>query len=231
MKKTSIILCTLLLASCNQLTKQADEKHADNNTTQQSAQTKSEQSTSQQSNQKHKRTVKQGVTYIDGILIVNKEIALPQDYAPGENQEARAAVDTLMAAGNQQGLHFALRSGFRSYETQASLYNSYVARDGQAKADMYSAKPGHSEHQTGLAFDLGNEAANDDFKTSFEQTAEGKWLKEHAHEYGFIIRYPKGQTDITGYQYEPWHLRYLGKETAQKVQATGLTLEEYLGLK
>lgn len=233
-----IILSVLLLAACGNTAqkeeKQASEKQGAEQVVDKekvSDEQTNKQSENQNKNTQHKKVVKDRITYIDDILIVNKDIALPKDYAPGEQPEARQAVDSLMKAGNASGLHFAMRSGFRSYDTQTSLYNNYVARDGVAKADTYSARPGHSEHQSGLAFDLGNEAATDDFQESFENTPEGQWMKAHAHEYGFIIRYPKGKTNITGYQYEPWHIRYLGKEKAQKVHDSGLTLEEYLGLK
>ena len=111
------------------------------------------------------------------------------------------------------------------------MYNNYVAQDGKEAADTYSAEPGHSEHQTGLAIDVGSYDSAVLLQTSFEYTSEFQWLKDVAHEYGFIIRYMKGKEDITGYMYEPWHLRYLGKPTAEKVYESGLTLEEYLGLK
>ncbi|MCH4985387.1 D-alanyl-D-alanine carboxypeptidase family protein [Macrococcoides goetzii] len=234
MKKSLLVLSAILLAACNQgETNQQTHKNSTQQTEMSSEKetTVSDATTTPSNHKKHQKEVKDGITYVDNILIVNKDIALPESYAPGEIQEARQAIDQLIQQGNAQGLNLVLRSGFRSYETQTELYNNYVARDGQSKADTYSARPGHSEHQTGLAFDLGNTAGTDDFKVSFENTAEGKWIKENAQDYGFIIRYPKGKTDITGYQYEPWHLRYLGKEIAQKVKSSGLTLEEYLDLK
>lgn len=233
MKKSIMLFSVLVLAACTHSETKEDVQPTEESQTSKTQPEKTTEKTVVQSKEstKHKKNVKDGVTYIDGILIVNKEIALPKDYAPGEDSEAKSAIDQLMQEGNASGLNFALRSGFRSYETQIGLYNGYVERDGQNKADTYSARPGHSEHQSGLAFDLGNTAATEDFKASFEHTPEGEWLKEHAHEYGFIIRYPKGKTNITGYQYEPWHLRYLGQDNAKKVMASGLTLEEYLGLK
>ncbi|WJP97472.1 M15 family metallopeptidase [Macrococcus bovicus] len=176
------------------------------------------------------KSVVKGVTYYGDTIIVNKSISLPADYAPGENAEARAALNKLMAAGAAEGLNFAVRSGFRSYDEQAALYQDYVARDGKAAADTYSAEPGHSEHQTGLTFDLGSRESVKDFTISFGDTPEGKWLQTHAQDYGFIIRYPKGKEHITGYQYEPWHIRYLGTDLAQDVYRSGLTLEEYYGL-
>lgn len=163
-------------------------------------------------------------TYIDGILIANKTYALPEDYNPGVQPEAEAAFKEMQSAAWNEGLNIWIASGFRSYEYQSGLYQRYVNRSGKEEADRYSARPGHSEHQTGLAFDLNS------IDDSFADTAEGKWVAEHCHEYGFIIRYPKGKEDITGYIYEPWHIRYLGKETAEKVFNSGLTLEEYLGI-
>lgn len=163
-------------------------------------------------------------TYIDGILIANKTYALPEDYNPGVQPEAEAAFKEMQSAAWNEGLNIWIASGFRSYEYQSGLYQRYVNRSGKEEADRYSARPGHSEHQTGLAFDLNS------IDDSFADTAEGKWVAEHCHEYGFIIRYPKGKENITGYIYEPWHIRYLGKETAEKVHNSGLTLEEYLGI-
>ena len=164
------------------------------------------------------------VTYIDGILIANKTYALPKDYNPGVDSKAKRAFDEMQAAAGREGLNIYISSGFRSYEYQAGLYNRYVSNHGKAEADRFSARPGHSEHQTGLAFDLNT------IDDSFAGTAEGKWVAEHCHEYGFIIRYPEGKEHITGYLYEPWHIRYLGVENATKVYESGKTLEEYLGI-
>ncbi|UOB20147.1 M15 family metallopeptidase [Macrococcus armenti] len=228
MKKLTIIaISALLLSACN------NEVQTKNNKEKQSIEHKSNdiQTNKGVNNKALDKEVKDGITYIDGILIVNKEINLPKNYNPDVDATANEHLNTLIQNGNSEGLNLVLRSAFRSYDTQANLYQQYVARDGKKKADTYSAQPGHSEHQTGLAFDLGNAEGSDDFLESFEDTKEGQWLARHAHEYGFIIRYPKGKSDITGYQYEPWHLRYLGKETATKVYESGLTLEEYLGLK
>lgn len=163
-------------------------------------------------------------TYIQGILIANKSFALPANYAPGVQQEATDGFETMRKAAQAEGISLWIRSGYRSYDYQKQLYNNYVARDGKAAADTYSARPGNSEHQTGLAFDLNS------LETSFGETAEGKWLAANAHKYGFIIRYPKGKQNITGYIYEPWHVRYLGVDVATKVYNSGLCLEEYLGI-
>ena len=165
-----------------------------------------------------------GVTYVNGVLIANKTYSLPSTYAPGLTAETKKAFQEMQAAAAKDGKSLSIRSGFRSYDTQKTLYNNYVARDGKAAADRYSARPGHSEHQTGLALDI-NKASD-----SFTNTPEAKWLAENCWKYGFIIRYPQGKEDITGYKYESWHVRYLGKELAKSVYESGLTLEEYLGI-
>lgn len=168
--------------------------------------------------------VKDGVTYINGILIANKTYDLPSTYNPGGIlAEAQTAFNKMKAdAWNNARLKLDICSGFRSYAYQRDLYNSYVNRDGKAKADTYSARPGHSEHQTGLAMDI-NMAGS-----AFDSTPEAKWIAEHCAEYGFIIRYPQGKQDITGYKYESWHVRYLGVPLAKEVTDSGLTLEEFL---
>src|SRR5699024_9253189 len=139
-----------------------------------------------------------GITYADGVLIVNKEIPLPADYNPEMQPEVIEAYTQMFEDAEAEGLYFELVSGFRSYDYQAELYNSYVARDGKEAADQYSAEPGHSEHQTGLAIDVGSYDSAVLLQTSFEYTPEFQWLKDVAHEYGFIIRYMKGKEDITG---------------------------------
>jgi D-alanyl-D-alanine carboxypeptidase len=132
-------------------------------------------------------------------------------------------MEMFQGAANE-GISLWVASGFRSYETQSWLYNNYVSIDGKAAADTYSARPGHSEHQSGLAFDLNIVA---DY---FANTPEGIWLANNCWKYGFIIRYQAGKEAITGYKYEPWHVRYLGKDTAKAVYDSGLCLEEYLGI-
>lgn len=171
-----------------------------------------------------KLEIRDGITYVDGILIANKSYALPDSYNPGLTKETSAAFDKMKAAAAKDGLTLKIKSGFRSYTLQAELYNAYVQRDGKDAADTYSARPGHSEHQTGLAIDV-NKA--DD---SFAGTPEAKWLAENCWKYGFIIRYPEGKENITGYKYEAWHIRYLGEATAKAVFESGKTLEEYLGI-
>lgn len=181
-------------------------------------------------------------------LIVNKQRPIPKDYKPelsvppvtlrlnsSEEQMklATIAVEPLTAmfkAAKFNDISLVFGSGYRSYALQKSFYDSYVARDGQAAADTYSARPGTSEHQTGLAFDATNSKKICHLEICFEGTPEGKWLAAHAHEYGFILRYKNGQENITGYQYEPWHFRYVGKELATELQKTSQTLEEFFEL-
>ncbi len=170
-------------------------------------------------------TVKNGITYIRGVIIVNKTYSLPSDYNPGVDKTAEDAFKKMQSAAASEGLNIYISSGFRSFDYQAGLYKRYADRDGKAAADRYSARAGHSEHQTGLAFDLNS------IDDSFANTAEGKWVAENCYKYGFIIRYPKGKEDVTGYMYEPWHIRYLGDDLAKEVYESGKTLEEFFEIK
>ena len=182
-----------------------------------------------------------GLKYIDGILIVNKTYPLPKDFVPKNtykdatglkycseciDNEAYEEYKIMKADATALGLNIWIQSGYRSYELQNELYTNYVNRDGKLAADTYSARPGHSEHQTGLAFDL-NTISDD-----FQYTNEGKWVNENAWKYGYILRYPKGKDNITGYKYEPWHFRYVGKDLAKKLYNNGdwITLEEHFNL-
>ena len=174
-----------------------------------------------------------GLYYVDGYLVANKTYDLPENYNPGNlNSTVKAAADQMFAAAkNEKGFNMWAQSGFRSYATQKSIYNRYVNNDGKANADRYSARPGYSEHQTGLAFDVC--ASNKPCITNgFDNTEEAKWLSENAYKYGFILRYVKGKEDETGYMYESWHFRYVGKELAEKLYNNGnwITLESYFGL-
>jgi zinc D-Ala-D-Ala carboxypeptidase len=167
--------------------------------------------------------------YIDGILLVNKQNPLPKDYAPGESPEARAAVEEMRRDALEEGIELVAFSTYRSFDRQKVLYEGYVAKDGQKAADRYSARPGFSEHQTGLAFDFGEAGKEEHWASvSFGETAGGEWLKENAHRYGFILRYPEGTEEITGYMHESWHYRYVGVEPATEIHEQQTTLEEYL---
>lgn len=169
----------------------------------------------------------------DGYLIIcNKYNKLRSDYVPdlvslagfGGGQMERVAAESFKEMSNaakKEGIDIHNISGYRSYNTQKSLYNSYVNRDGKEKADTYSARAGTSEHQTGLATDINS------ISISFENTSAFKWLSKNAYKYGFILRYPKGKEHITGYTYEPWHYRYVGNDVAKIIYDKKITFEEY----
>ncbi|MBP2622444.1 LD-carboxypeptidase LdcB/DacB [Streptococcus oricebi] len=166
--------------------------------------------------------------YVEGkegqIPVVNKRYPLAADYNPGENAKAKAQLLELIAAMQAAGFPISDQySGFRSYQAQSSLYQDYVNRDGKEAADRYSARPGYSEHQTGLAYDLIDQAGN-----LLTEEKASQWLLQHAGQYGFVVRYLNGKEAVTGYMPEQWHLRYIGSE-AQDIAASGLTLEEYYG--
>lgn len=177
--------------------------------------------------------------------LVNKKRSLPADYIPEDlvdidvpykierpeskmlRKEASDALSELFAAAGSSGFEFFAVSGYRSYNTQVYLFNNYAKNHGEEEANRFSARPGQSEHQTGLTMDVSIAGLNYDLSEELGETPEGKWLAVNAHKYGFIIRYPKGTEHITGYQYEPWHIRYLGKDLAAKVFESKLTYDEY----
>ncbi len=186
-------------------------------------------------------------TEIDRLILVNKEYPVDQNYIPADlvqleyrasnrsaewqvmTREAADAFNQLCSDALLEGYEIVVTTAYRSYEFQSYLYNSYVEKDGQAAADMYSAQPGKSEHQTGLAADVSSPSVQYRLTSEYGDTAEGKWLSENCYKYGFILRYPKGKEEITGYIYEPWHIRYVGQEAAKEIWETGVALEEYLG--
>ena len=230
MKKRYLILSGLLaltLAACSQEKPATSETQT--STGEKTVQEGTVGSKSQEASQKKAEVVNKGDYYsvqgkYDEIVIANKHYPLSKDYNPGENPTAKAELLKLIAAMQEAGFpisdHY---SGFRSYETQTQLYQEYVNKDGKAEADRYSARPGYSEHQTGLAFDL---IGTDGDLVTEEKTAQ--WLLDHAADYGFVVRYLKGKEKETGYMAEEWHLRYVGKE-AKEIAASGLSLEEYYG--
>ena len=180
-------------------------------------------------------------------VLVNKTYILPSSYVPKNlvapnvpmatpkannrlRKEAAEALEKLFKAALDNGYKLYARSGYRSYNSQKSVFEGNVKKYGSVeRANRTSAKPGQSEHQTGLAIDITIKSLNYQLTTAFGKTPEGKWVAKNAHKYGFIIRYPEGKENITGYSYEPWHLRFLGVELATKVYNSGLTYEEYLG--
>lgn len=173
-------------------------------------------------------------------VVVNKQRPLqPLGYAPADlvdvggglmlRAEAAQAVAALRAEAAAAGLDVAVQSAYRSFEYQQGLFGDSAARFGVAGAEQRSARAGHSEHQTGLATDVGGGGC--DIERCFGDTAEGRWVFANAHRAGFLVRYPAGSEQITGYQYEPWHLRYVGPELATEMHDTGVaTLEEFFGL-
>ena len=174
-------------------------------------------------------------------VVVNKHRQLnPAAYVPGQLVRVQAerlrapaadAYKQFAKAAKAAGVNVMPISGYRSFSEQASLYDSYVRQYGQATADTLAARPGYSEHQTGLAMDIGNASGVCALQACFANTPAGRWAAEHGWEYGFIIRYPAGAEATTGYTYEPWHLRYVGKVIAEDMQSTGIaTLEKYFGL-
>lgn len=157
-------------------------------------------------------------------------VGVPNEFTQPLREAAARAVETMYTDAVAQGVNFGIISAYRDYGTQVSLYSRYVARDGQEAADTYSARPGHSEHQTGLAVDFDDGGACY-LNACFESTAAGQWLAANAADYGFVLRYPNGQDAITGFTYEPWHFRYVGVGAAQALRDSGtLTLEQFFGL-
>ena len=182
-------------------------------------------------------------------VLVNKERRMPADYIPPDlvridvptilvfeevNHLRRAASEALSAlfaaAEDEQGFELLARSGYRSHKTQVSLYQLNVREYGEQEAARISAQPGTSEHQSGLAMDISSPVVNYQLTKDFGETEEGKWVAENAHRFGFIIRYMKGREEITGYDYEPWHLRYVGTVLAEDIYLKNYTLEEYYGI-
>lgn len=176
----------------------------------------------------------------DLLVLVNKTRNLPSDYVPndivsakvsGNNTKMRktaaAALEELFSGALKDGIKLFAASGYRSYDSQMSVFNNSVKRNGEEATRMSVAVPGQSEHQTGLAMDVSCASMNYDLLESFGETKEGKWLKEHAKDYGFIIRYQKEKVSITGYSYEPWHIRYVGKTAANFIMSNNITFEEY----
>jgi D-alanyl-D-alanine carboxypeptidase len=181
-------------------------------------------------------------------VIVNKARALNADYVPQNltvpavpfppgtserptlRRDAARALEVLMISASQAGARLMLLDGYRSYSEQAHVYERSLARQGVATAERFVARAGHSEHQTGLAADMGRIDRRCELDRCFARTPEGEWLARNAYHYGFVIRYQAGHEQITGYEHEPWHLRYVGKELAAQVRSTGVSLERYFGL-
>lgn len=172
------------------------------------------------------RKVVDGVTTVGGVVIANKAIKLPPEYGSHLSlDEVEPEVYEALTEMNSDSEHrYVNKSGYRSYWDQQAIFENYCNMYGYEEADTFSSHAGHSEHQTGYTMDL------DSFSESYGATPEGIWLAENCWRYGFIIRYPKGKEEITGYTYEPWHVRWLGTSTAKLVYDSGLTLEEFLNV-
>ena len=181
-----------------------------------------------------------GTTVVSGLLLVNKQYSLPAAYAPshagGAGQssalygEANQALQRFLADCNAQGNSMYVLSAYRSYNVQSWLFQNYAAMHGTDRANTFSARAGQSEHQSGLSFDVGDARySGHNLQISIEQFPGVQWMMKHCADYGFILRFPKGKENITGYQYEPWHFRYVGVKAAQEIKASGLTLEEFIG--
>lgn len=178
-------------------------------------------------------------------ILVNKTRPIPTDYIPPNlvvpsvptrtdkgvdersvRQEITKPLEDMFAAAKAAGHHLMIGSAYRPASLQQFYFNSYAASWGQEMAERYSAHPGHSEHQLGLAVDISTESRECYLSTCFINTPDGQWLANNAHKYGFTLRYAKGKESITGYSYEPWHYRYVGVELATALYESGLSLEE-----
>jgi zinc D-Ala-D-Ala carboxypeptidase len=184
------------------------------------------------------------------LALVNKMFALPDNYNPTDlvkpnvsfsfgnetiekslmRKEAALALEKMFSEAKTNGIELYAVSGYRSYERQRIIFDAEVKKSGEEKAAQVVAVPGNSEHQSGLAMDISAKSADLGLTESFGETIEGKWLAANAHKYGFILRYPKGKESITGYQYEPWHFRYVGVSAAQTIFEKNITLEEYFNI-
>lgn len=183
----------------------------------------------------------------DMLVVVNKQRNLPYDYEPADlvvpavpfpfadplpqrqmRREAARALEAMFEAALAEGIELYAVSGYRSYHRQAELFERYAAEHGEEAANRFSARPGQSEHQTGLAMDVSHRDVGFALTTDFAETPAGKWVAEHAWRFGYIIRYPEGKETFTGYQYEPWHLRYVGLPAAEAITRAQTVLEQYL---
>lgn len=184
------------------------------------------------------------------LALVNKEFNLPSEYAPEDltrpnipfsfgdmdieksylRKEAAKKIERLFDAAEREGIELFAVSGYRSYSRQTSVFDAKANQVGQEAAEVVVAIPGSSEHQTGLAMDISSRSVRLELIEEFGETIEGQWLENNAHKFGFILRYPKGKESITGYQYEPWHFRYVGAHAATVIFEKQLTLEEYFNI-
>jgi D-alanyl-D-alanine carboxypeptidase len=200
----------------------------------------------QNENEKTRKALIQEAKEKGLLILVNKQHTVDRNYKPEDLKEIRYyapdrsassrymraeaadAFHKLVEAAALENMELVMTTAYRSYDFQKTLFDNYVAKEGEEAANRYSAKPGQSEHQTGLSVDVTSASVGYQLTDKFGETKEGIWLAEHAHLFGFIIRFPEGKEAITGYLYEPWHIRYVGVEAATEIYEQGLTLEEYL---
>lgn len=252
MKKQIIVVASSLVLSACSVSSADNEKHVSTATPVSQKEIQSKDQAVFKDQKPSEETRNDGLTVVSDpksiTVVVNKQRALPEGYDPTDlvvpdvpfyfdeflpkkqmREEAAKALEELFAAADQAGEDLVAASGYRSYDRQKSIYERNVEVYGEEETNKFSAKPGTSEHQTGLAMDVTSAEMSFKLDQSFRETSEGEWLANHAHEYGFVIRYPQGKDDITGYTYEPWHLRYVGQEKSTEIHNQSLTLEEFFG--
>lgn len=224
---------------------QNSEEQPDQNTEEQPGQNTDEQPDQNSGAQPNELTAEEAAE--KGLLIlVNKEHSIDKDYKPDDlvkikyfvsdrsettrymRAEAAEAFHKLVDKAVATGIELKMTTAYRSYNFQKILFDNYVEKEGEEAANRYSARPGQSEHQTGLSVDVSSPSVGYQLSDDYGNTEEGKWLAENAYLFGFIIRFPKGKEEITGYQYEPWHIRYVGLAAAKEIYEQNLTLEEFL---
>ncbi len=242
MKKFLLILLSIMLIGCGTKTESHDESKEDINKEEESEMSETTQVVDEEKSEEIPAEILDFEDFNSIHVIINKKHELPEDYEPEDlvepevkkirescpmREEAAQALKEMFEAAAKDGLDLMLVSGYRSYSYQKGLFDNYVARDGEEAANRYSARPGQSEHQTGLAADLGTSDQACLLMGCFKDTEAGKWLAENSYLFGFVLRYPEEKEEVTGYIYEPWHFRYIGLEQAYLVHESGLTLEEY----
>lgn len=250
-----ILVLSLVISACSQQDDSVTEEPANNNETEETmANTEDSTNENETEDEEEEGTsnLRNEIDYTtpDSIqVLVNKDHPLPSNYEPTDlvvpdvrfpfeeddpkkqlRKEAADALEELFIAAEEDGHYLFALSGYRSYDRQEVIFASNVNQHGEEHANTFSARAGESEHQTGLVMDISSEAVGFRLVVEFGDTPEGKWVAENAHLFGFIIRYPEGKEEITKYQYEPWHLRYVGVDVATEVFESGETYEEYLGI-
>ena len=242
-----VLLSILLITMAYILNKNKGIQPAQKSETKQPQEKKPETKPKVESEESNKQVTADTKTASSLTYIVNKKHPLPAEYEPNDlvrvpvktngtpwalRKETSDQLVKLFKAAEKDGIYLRLGSGYRSYSYQKQLYNSYARQNGKEASDKFSARAGYSEHQTGLAADILGADVNYDFSQRFETQKEAIWLKKHAPNYGFVLRFIKGKESITGYMFEPWHYRYIGTNLAKKVQQAGndVTLEEYFNV-